>query len=728
MLKSKYVWNEVGESYEPQQSEYHPKIEELLVSRNLATPDTINDFIHGLKEGFDPFLFKDMEKVVERIHLAVDLQEPILIYGDYDADGVTSVAILVRCIQELGGRVDYYIPNRFTEGYGPNAKAFEKAVADGYQLVITVDNGISGIEEAKIFAKAGIDYIITDHHHAKAELPEAFAIIHPELEEAYPWSYLSGSGVALKVAQALLDGEVPEMYYTISMLGTVGDVVSLQSENRYIVKRGLEELKGTEVPGLVALMEVAGTKGTIDEVTVGFEICPRLNAPGRMADAEIAAALLITDDYREAHEYAVQIDAFNSERKAVGKQIEAEALALAAQKSPEQLVYVLYQEGWHEGILGIVAGKLSKQLGKAILMLTRDKFGQAKGSARAIEGFHLFDLLSGAGNLVEKFGGHELAAGLTVELSNIEALEQNLNEQMAGKVILPRLGVDLALSLSEANMELINQFSALAPFGEGNRRPLVKLGGVLAKNVKAIGNKLQHLKFTLTDGRSDLDAIAFGLGDKAIYFTAGTVFDVVGELSINEFNGKRAVQLLVSDMKSDSDQVLDLRNRQLFEAHKSKFLGSPTLGASKVGDGLADSENLVVDELPESVEAVKQVIRDRGARNVVLFPYAPVTFAGRDKFVKFFGILKKHPQFELTEQTYGFFSGQELSKNEVNFILRVFFENEIVIINKGVVSLRPDAGKKALTDSPTYCSQEAKSKMYEFFELSSEQDLRQILF
>lgn len=728
MLKAKYRWDEVTAGYEPRQNKYHPKIEELLVSRNLATPETLDDFINGLEDGFDPYLFKDMEKVVERIHLAVDVQEPILIYGDYDADGVTSVAILVRCIRELGGKVDYYIPNRFTEGYGPNAKAFEKAVADGYQLVITVDNGISGIEEAKIFAEAGIDYIITDHHQAKDQLPEAFAIIHPELEEAYPWSYLSGSGVALKVAQALLDGEVPDMYYTIAMLGTVGDVVSLQSENRYIVKRGIGELQSTEVTGLLALMEVAGTKGTLDEVTVGFEICPRLNAPGRMEDADIAAALLITDDYREAHEYATQIEAFNTQRKEVGKQIEEEALALAMERDPDQLVLVLFKADWHEGILGIVAGKLSKQLGKAIIMLTRDKFGQAKGSARAISGFHLFELLDEAGDLVERFGGHELAAGLTVDLANMAALEQNLNEQMAGAVIEPRLGVDLELPVSEANLELINQFSALAPFGEGNRRPQVVIGGVSAKNVKAIGNKHQHLKFTLTDGTHNLDAIAFGLGDKLIYFTSGAVFDVVGELSVNEYNGKRAAQLMVSDIRSDSEQVIDLRNLQVYEAHKAKFLGARHWSRSDDGGGVAPTQELVIDELPESVEAVKKVVADMGAQTIVLFPYAPITFASREKFVKFFGILKKHPQFELSEQTYGFFRGQDLSKSEVNFILRVFFENEIVIINKGAVSLRQEAAKKPLTDSVTYRQQEAKSKMQEFFELNSDQDLKQILF
>lgn len=729
MLKAKYEWKENFGAYEPKQSKYHPKVEELVVSRNLGTADALASFIDGLEEGHDPFLMKDMEKAVERIHLAVDNQEKVLIYGDYDADGVTSIAILIRCLQELGADVDYYIPNRFFEGYGPNADAFNEAVAQGYQLVITVDNGIAGIEEAKILADHGVDLIITDHHHAKEELPAAFAIIHPELEEHYPWSYLSGSGVALKVAQALLDGEVPEMYYTIAMLGTVGDVVSLQDENRYIVKRGLAELQQTDVPGLIALMENAGTKiSAANEVSVGFEICPRLNAPGRMDDARLAAELLITDDLDEAKELADQIEALNDERKEVTKQVEAEALAMAKTKNSDDHVYILYHEDWHEGILGIVAGKISKQLGKAVFMLTEDEFGQAKGSARSVEGFHLFDMLTKAEGLVEKFGGHELAAGLTVDPSNIPALERALNDQMAGASIQPTLDVDLEITLSEAGFELINQFSALSPFGEGNRRPLVKIAGVNVANVKAIGNKLQHLKFTLQDGSQSLDAIAFNIGSLSIYFTADTLFDFVGELNINEFNGKRAVQFMVSDVKCDQFQLIDLRNRQAYEAHKSKFEGAAYFSASKGQEALATANDLIIDELPESVEAIQSCAAKVSAKNIVVVPYAPITFASRDKFVKFFTILKKHPEFALTEQTYSFFQRQELSKNEVNFILRVFFENEIVIINKTAVSLNEGAAKRPLTDSATYRLQEAKSKMYEFFELRTDQDLKEILF
>jgi len=727
VLKPKYLWNESKESYEPIQSKYHPKVEELILSRKLAKPEGIADFMN-MPIDHDPFLMADMEKAVERIHQAVDNQEPILIYGDYDADGVTSVAILMRCLTELGAQVDYYIPNRFFEGYGPNADAFEEAVGNGFKLVITVDCGISGIVEAKVLSEHGVDLIITDHHHAKEEKPAAYAILHPELEERYPWSYLSGSGVALKVAQALLDGEVPEMYYTIAMLGTIGDVVSLRDENRSLVKRGLLELQDTEVEGLRALMEVAGEKlEGADEVTVGFVIGPRLNAPGRMDDARVAAQLLITDDPDEAMELAREIEAFNTQRKDSGKELETQALAMAMKKDPKQPVLVLYDADWHEGILGIAAGKIAKQLGKAIIMLTEDENGLAKGSARSVEGFHLFDMLTKAGDLVEKFGGHALAAGLTVAPENLQDLEDELNRQLAGIEVHPTLDVDLEVPLEEAGFELIEQLKALAPFGEGNRRPLLKLSGVGAQNVKAIGNKHQHLKFTLVDGGATLEAIAFNLGHLAIYFTEGTRFDVVGELSINEYNGRRAAQFNVSDLKTDAFQVIDLRNKQLFEAHKSSFQTADKYSTFQGIDREASTQEMVIDELPASLEELKSKVEGANAKNVILFPYAAVTFASREKFVKFFSILKKHPEFGLTEQTYNFFLRHEMSKNEVNFILRVFFENEIVIIKDRVVTLKPEAAKRPLTDSATYRSQEAKSKMYEFFELRTDQDLKELL-
>ena len=717
MLPSKYVWTKPMADYKPIQTKYHPKVEELLVSRGITEPGNMEEFLETEGSGYDPFLMKQMEKSVERIHRAVDEQEPILVYGDYDADGVTATAIMVRCLRELGAVVDYYIPNRFYEGYGPNADAFEEAVANGFKVVITVDNGISGVEEAKILAGHGVDLIITDHHHAPSELPDAYSIILAQLEPDYPFDYLAGAGVALKLAQALLDGEVPEEFYVIAMLGTVGDIVSLKGENRYLVKRGLAQLRKTQLPGLTALMKLAGThQSSANEKNVGFEICPRLNAPGRMEDAGLSVQLLITDDPNEAESLARQIEAFNEERKEVGKKIEEEALDLVKTKDGNQKVLVLFKEDWHEGVLGIAAGKLAKQLGKAVFLLTEDEYGQAKGSGRAIEGFQLFEMLTHVKSHLVKFGGHDLAAGLTVEIHEIQNLEKSLNQQTQGLTVTPTLQVDLEVPLADADFSLIREFSLLAPFGEGNRRPVLKLAGVKLENVKAIGNKLQHLKFTITDGAHQLDGIAFNFGETALYLTEGATFDLAGDLAINEFNGKKAAQFIVADLRTNDFQIIDLRNRRVFEGNKSRFEHSAKLSDLKMGNQEGARE-LVLDVLPATVEELKTLIQKQGAKTLILYPYAPVTFSSRDKFIQMFSILRKYPEFSLNEQTYNFFEKQNMSKFDVNFILHVFFENEIVILNNRSVSLRPGAAKKELAESQTYRLQEARSRMYEFLEL-----------
>ena len=472
-----------------------------------------------------------MSKIITRINEAIDQGEPILIYGDYDADGVTGTSILVRCLRELGALVDYYIPNRFYEGYGPNEDAFMQAIADGYQLVITVDNGIAGVDEAEILLEHGVDLIITDHHQVKETLPRAYAILHPELDENYPFHHLSGAGVALKVAEALLQEVIPEDFYAIAMLGTIGDVVPLIDENRSIVKRGLAALRETEIEGLNAMMDLAGTeKSEVTEVNVGFELCPRLNAPGRMDEAALSVECLIAESEEEAKLIADQIESFNSERQKVTQKVLEEATKLVDAKTlAKKKVVILYSPNWHEGILGIVAGRLAKQWQKAVFVVTDDHEGFLKGSARAVEGYHLFELLNKCQDLIERFGGHALAAGITFAPENLQALEDKMNELLQEVEVTPSLQVDLSLPLADLNISFVEQLSILAPFGEGNRPPVIELKNVYVKNVKPIGNKLQHLKFTLYQEKHSVDVIAFNQAPLAMYLTPDTLFSFVGE-------------------------------------------------------------------------------------------------------------------------------------------------------------------------------------------------------
>ena len=712
------------EDYDSQTTVLNPAIEQLVLARQLATAESLDTFAKEETIHHDPFLFSEMSKIITRINEAIDQGEPILIYGDYDADGVTGTSILVRCLRELGALVDYYIPNRFYEGYGPNEDAFMQAIADGYQLVITVDNGIAGVDEAEILLEHGVDLIITDHHQVKETLPRAYAILHPELDENYPFHHLSGAGVALKVAEALLQEVIPEDFYAIAMLGTIGDVVPLIDENRSIVKRGLAALRETEIEGLNAMMDLAGTeKSEVTEVNVGFELCPRLNAPGRMDEAALSVECLIAESEEEAKLIADQIESFNSERQKVTQKVLEEATKLVDAKTlAKKKVVILYSPHWHEGILGIVAGRLAKQWQKAVFVVTDDHEGYIKGSARAVEGYHLFELLNECQDLIERFGGHALAAGITFAPENLQALEDKMNELLQEVEVTPSLQVDLSLPLSDLNVSFVEQLSILAPFGEGNRPPVIELKNVYVKNVKPIGNKLQHLKFTLYQYKHSVDAIAFNQAPLAMYLTPDTLFSFVGEVKINEWNGNRSVQFHFIDVLCNEFQFIDLRNRQAYEQRKDQLQLATMYTNATEADEL---ETLVINQLPNSKEELMTLITRKKPGNIVIAPLeSNVTFAPREKFVIVYKVVKQHGPITLNHQMINYFMRLGISKNELLFILQVFFEVELVIIKNGSVFPTDSVTKRDLAEAPTYQSQKAKLEMLEFFELTTWSELK----
>ena len=713
-----------SEDYDSQTTVLNPAIEQLVLARQLATAESLDTFAKEETIHHDPFLFSEMSKIITRINEAIDQGEPILIYGDYDADGVTGTSILVRCLRELGALVDYYIPNRFYEGYGPNEDAFMQAIADGYQLVITVDNGIAGVDEAEILLEHGVDLIITDHHQVKETLPRAYAILHPELDENYPFHHLSGAGVALKVAEALLQEVIPEDFYAIAMLGTIGDVVPLIDENRSIVKRGLAALRETEIEGLNAMMDLAGTeKSEATEVNVGFELCPRLNAPGRMDEAALSVECLIAESEEEAKLIADQIESFNSERQKVTQKVLEEATKLVDAKTlAKKKVVILYSPNWHEGILGIVAGRLAKQWQKAVFVVTDDHEGFLKGSARAVEGYHLFELLNECQDLIERFGGHALAAGITFAPENLQALEDKMNELLQEVEVTSSLQVDLSLPLADLNVSFVEQLSILAPFGEGNRPPVIELKNVYVKNVKPIGNKLQHLKFTLYQEKHSVDVIAFNQASLAMYLTPDTLFSFVGEVKINEWNGNRSVQFHFIDVLCNEFQFIDLRNRQAYEQRKDQLQLATMYTNATEADEI---ETLVINQLPNSKEELMTLIKRKKPGNIVIAPLeSNVTFAPREKFVIVYKVVKQHGPITLNHQMINYFMRLGISKNELLFILQVFFEVELVIIKNGSVFPTDSVTKRDLAEAPTYQSQKAKLEMLEFFELTTWSELK----
>lgn len=386
-------------------------------------------------------------------------------------------------------------------------------------------------------------------------------------------------------------------------------------------------------------------------------------------------------------------------------------------------VIVLHDANWHEGILGIVAGRLSKQWQKAVFVLTDDHEGFVKGSARAVEGIHLFDLLSESMGLIKRFGGHALAAGITLLPENIQALEDQLNESLKEVSISKTQSVDLELPLSNATLEFIDDLSQLAPFGEGNRPPVFLFKDVKVKNVKQIGNKLQHLKFTIYQDDHQIEAIAFNQAPLFIYLTPETNFDFVGELKINEWNGKRTVQFHFIDVQCEEFQLIDLRNKQSYEQNKGYLTAATSLTDNQ--ENLEMIGTLIIDQLPENKGHLERVLKTQKPGNVVLAPLpTEVTFAPRDKFVTVYKIIKQHGPVVLNDQVYSYFMRLGITKNQLLFILQVFFEVELVIIRNGSVFATDQSNKRDLSEAPTFKSQKSKLEMLEFFELQTWNQLK----
>jgi single-stranded-DNA-specific exonuclease len=416
--KAKYTWR-LRESAELpaefseilKNEAINPLVGQLLWDRNIQNKESLEAFLRPTLENlYDPYLMHDMEKAVTRIQEAVANGEQILVYGDYDADGITSTTVMKEAIELIGGEVSFFLPNRFIHGYGPNLEVFKEKIESGTQLIITVDNGVAGHEALKYASDAGVDVIVTDHHELPSELPPAYALIHPKHPEGhYPFGDLAGVGVAFKVATALL-GEIPVEFLDLVAIGTIADLVSLTDENRALVKIGLSVIQTGERIGLDMLIQLADLKKEgINEESIGFTIGPRLNALGRLGDADPGVILMTTFDEEEAAEIAAYINQQNEERKEIVAAITSEAFELI---DPQEPVHLVAKKGWHEGVLGIVAGRIMQNTGKpAIVLSINEEETAAKGSGRSVSALNLYDALSEIREVFTHFGGHHMAAG-----------------------------------------------------------------------------------------------------------------------------------------------------------------------------------------------------------------------------------------------------------------------------------------------------------------------------
>ena len=532
----------------------------ILVNRGITSEEKIRQFLEPTRQDFyDPYLMKDMEIAVERIVKAIENQEKVIIYGDYDVDGITSTTVLKKFLKDLGLEVSYYIPNRLNEGYGLNKTAVEKIVNEGYSLMITVDCGITGIEEIDYANSLGLEVIVTDHHEPVEELPKALAVIDNKRKDStYPFRDLAGVGVAFKLCQALgmrlgLKEESYLKYLDIVCVGTISDIVPLVDENRVITKLGLMLVKQTRNMGLKSIINSSGyTK--IDSNTISFGVAPRINACGRMGKAEEALELLLSNDIYKVNELTKRLNEHNKERQEIEKGIfESAVEKIEKEHLDENRTIVVGGSGWHHGVIGIVSSKITDMYFKPSILLSFEEDGTGKGSGRSIPGFDLHDALMKCQDSLEKFGGHSMAVGVTIRKEKLEEFEKQFEkvaEEEKIEEIVPVLNIDSKIDLNSLDKEMIESLKELEPFGEANKMPIFAFKNLRIDSIRALSEG-KHLKLTLKEDNRIINAIGFNMGALAEEYRIGDKIDVAGVLEINTFNGVDNLQINIKDvMKS----------------------------------------------------------------------------------------------------------------------------------------------------------------------------------
>jgi single-stranded-DNA-specific exonuclease len=499
----------------------------------------------------------DMEIAVKRIIQAIENKEKVIIYGDYDVDGITSITVLKSFFKELNIDVAQYIPNRLNEGYGLNKDAIKSIASQGYNLMITVDCGITAVDEVEYAKSLKLDTIITDHHEQAEEIPDAIAVIDCKRKDnKYPFRELAGVGVAFKLCQALsqkleLDESKYLKFLDIVALGTISDIVPLKDENRVITKLGMMLIKQTKNCGLVALLNMCGYR-KIDSTAVSFGIAPRINACGRMGCAYEALDLLLSTNMRDATEKARNISKYNNDRQTYEKIIYQEAIEqIEKEHLDEKNSIVLGGDNWHHGVVGIVASKITELFYKPCLLLCFENGEDiGKGSGRSIEGFDLHEALSKCKDVLEGFGGHSMAVGLNIKRENLDRLKEKF-EEIASKASIqemqPTITIDSELNIDEINKEMVQSLDLLEPFGEGNKTPIFSFKNLKIDSIRSL-TEGKHLKLSLKSNSTYVNAIGFNLGHLANEYRIGDRVDVVGNIEINSFNGTDSIQINLKDM------------------------------------------------------------------------------------------------------------------------------------------------------------------------------------
>ncbi|MGK7389490.1 MAG: single-stranded-DNA-specific exonuclease RecJ [Candidatus Cyclobacteriaceae bacterium M2_1C_046] len=549
------------------------KVQHLCTEINVSTPtasillqrgicnytDAKNFFRPTLDQLHDPFLMKDMDKAIDLLTKVLHAKEKILVYGDYDVDGTTSVALVYRYLSKITDSIEYYVPDRYTEGYGVSEQGIAYAAANHFNLIITLDCGIKAVNNIKKAVDLGIKVIVCDHHLPGAELPPAHAILDPKRNDCpYPYKELSGCGIGYKLIQAYQlknkSAADPAELIDYVAVSIAADIVPITGENRTLAYYGIKKLADDPCPGLKALLDVSGSKNIPDVTDIVFGIAPRINAAGRIKHAKSAVELLVSQDLDSVKEFAANINVKNDDRRKVDAIITEEALAMIEADTKLQLAKstVLFKNDWHKGVIGIVASRCIEKFYRPTIILTEHN-NKATGSARSIPGFDLYKAIEECGDLLEQFGGHTHAAGLTLDVQNIpmfqERFERIVAENLPDDLLIPPVEIDIPLNFDQVTTNFFNILMQMMPFGPENFSPVFSATNINAQGVKILNEK--HLKFTAQQSgqRKKFDSIAFNMTDKLEFLQNGTPFDMAFSLELNSYRGLRSIQLVVKDIK-----------------------------------------------------------------------------------------------------------------------------------------------------------------------------------
>ena len=728
-IKYNWIYPNYDENFLKELESYSisKNIAKILNARNITDMTSVKKYFSDeYEEGYDPFLMHDMQKAVDRINEAIENEEKILVYGDYDADGITSTVLLVETLISMGANVSSYIPNRFEEGYGPNKEAFTKIINSGITLIITVDNGITGVEEVDLANELGCDVIVTDHHKIQDTIPNAYAIIHPEHPEGnYPFKKLAGVGVAFKLAHALLE-IFPDFLLDLVAIGTIADMVSITDENRIFVKQGLELINEDPRIGLKMLLELSGIDTKIDEQTIGFYIAPKLNSIGRMDSAKLGLTFLMAEDPVTARALAEQIEQYNIQRKQVTEEIVKDVISKIENSDKKQKNVIMVSGEYHEGVLGIVASNIVEKYQRPVFIMN-EKEGILKGSARSIFDFNIYVAMNKISDLFVAFGGHTLAAGFSFEQDNFEKIEEFLDNEFEefkqNNDLKANKNIDIVTSLEDISYQFLNSLDALKPYGMDFEKPTVLIENAMVLNKAYFGSEKQYLRLTIADEVGNLDCITFK--DSATFdkVEKNDIIDLLCNIDKNNFNGRTKLQAHIIDIHIKEFLFEDLRfinydieniDKNCLKLSKHRDDKDNNFYQYKDLDSLIDKnfEYIYLLDIPTSKEYLNKIINLKPKKVFLICEekqvLSDIYLIDKNRLIKLFNLIlsTNNKQINVAQQLDKLLTALKTNVDSLKIMIQIFKELELINFVNNTIILNPDYKTVDLKKSSSFIRME----------------------